>query len=156
MIRWAIVGVILFGCADYETVSDGSSRSPDRIVYETALRYLIEERHPPGDEAICISIKGVEEQEASSVAETVVGGRTFYAGGQCRLDPPGVGVIRHLPSGRKAVLYELSSPDWLDERTAVLGGSWYSASLYGESCAYRVEKTSGVWRVVPVQDCIVS
>lgn len=156
--------LVLLGCAEMISSARPVQRYElEQAVHEAVLRELMRD-HPPSRDAICIGVRYSD----SSVPpyERVDPGATFlsrfrdiapevYPKSQCRIVEP-VGPVRHLPTGRASVLYDVSAVQWLQSGEAEVGGTVEESSLGGFSCDYRVRREGAKWRVGECRNRVVS
>jgi hypothetical protein len=57
------------------------------------------------------------------------------------------GAIVDKETGRGAILYNVGSVEWINEKESMLEGSYYIAMLYGGGCRYRVVQEGSKWEV---------
>lgn len=74
---------------------------------------------------------------------------------ECRLDTELPGSMRHVPTGRPAVLYVVGTPTWHGASRVEVRGAYHRAGLDGASCTYDLVRRRGRWAVEDCRDEIL-
>ena len=142
----------LWGCGkSLPPIVHISPTESERQVYEAVLRALVAET-PPDERVACISVPSVASDGYIGAGEQLLHALRSITpevvpAAQCRMEESIAGSMRHLPTGRLAILYEVSAVTWENANTATLSGGWAATMLGGMGCDFRVVRKRKGWRV---------
>ena len=157
-----IVGILgATGCSSLSPVGGGADQPRSTGPAEAAVLFHLMERYPPGDRIVCLrrrivagdSIVAVDS-DTRFLEQLRSAGYDAAPGSECRLRDF-AGPMLHVPTGRRAVLYETTLLRRLGNRIEV-NGAYYAASLDGAGCKYVVTSSGGTYSVTKESDCVVS